>query len=116
MVIFTQVKIISNLARPGEKTEKRQPKGMNKKIYNEQWFAYIAKCRDGRLYVGIAKDVSRRINEHNTTIKCRYTRYRKPVELLYKEKCTNYNIARKRELEIKRFSKKKKFALIASSL
>ena len=84
----------------------------DKGIYSSVWFVYIAECRGGVLYVGITKDVSKRIEEHNSTKKCRYTRYRKPLILLYAEVSENYKIARKRELEIKRFSRKKKLALI----
>lgn len=86
-------------------------KCMDKAIYNKPWFIYIAECKDKTLYVGVAKDVSNRINTHNTTNKCRYTRFRKPIRLLYKEQCVNYNIARKREIEIKRFGRKKKLLL-----
>ncbi|OGW74765.1 MAG: hypothetical protein A2Z72_04955 [Omnitrophica bacterium RBG_13_46_9] len=81
-------------------------------IYNEPWFVYIARCRDKTLYTGIAKDAKKRITEHNTSISCRYTRGRKPVELLYEEKRLNYNKARKREAEIKRLSRKEKLELI----
>jgi putative endonuclease len=89
---------------------------MDKSIYNNPWFVYIAECRNKTLYVGIAKDVYKRIGEHNNTNKCRYTRFRKPIELIYKELCDNYNIARKREIEIKRFSRKKKLDLADKDL
>ena len=84
---------------------------MDKSIYNNPWFVCIAECCDSILYVGVAKDVYKRIEDHNNTNKCRYTRFRKPLKLVYKELCSNYNIARKRELEIKRFSRKKKLEL-----
>ena len=87
---------------------------MNKDIYNKPWFAYIAECRDGTLYVGVAIDVNQRIDDHNSTSKCRYTRFRKPIKLVYKEACLNYNTARKRENEIKKFSRKKKLAIVYS--
>jgi len=81
---------------------------------NTTWFMYIAQCRDGELYVGIAKDAERRIREHNTTSKCRYTRFRKPVKLFYKECCDDYSAARRREREVKKFSRKKKIGLAAA--
>ena len=89
---------------------------MDKEIYKQPWFVYIAECKGATLYTGIAKDVDRRINEHNTTKKCRYTRFRKPIKLIYQECCEDYNLARRRELEIKRFSKKKKLALAVSHI
>jgi len=83
-----------------------------KNIYEEPWYIYIAECKDKTLYVGIAKNAKQRIITHNTTNKCRYTRFRKPLGLIYKEWCPNYNIARRRETEIKCFSRKKKLALL----
>ena len=79
----------------------------------ETWFLYIAECRGGNFYVGVAKDVVRRIAEHNKTSKCRYTCYRKPVILRYKEVCENYSAARKREAQVKRFSREKKLNIIS---
>jgi len=64
------------------------------------------------LYVGVALDVHKRIKNHNTTSRCRYTRYKKPLVLVYSEICENYNVARGREAEIKRFSRKKKLELL----
>ena len=89
---------------------------MNKNIYEVPWLVYIAECRDKTLYVGIAKDVAKRLKEHNSTNKCRYTRFRKPLKLIYHEEVLNYSLARKREVEIKKFSRKKKFALIEAKL
>jgi len=61
-------------------------------------------------------DVVERINEHNTTNKCRYTRARKPIVLLYQEICENYSLARKREAQIKSLCRSEKLALIKKSL
>ena len=84
---------------------------MDKLIYDKPWFVYIARCRNDTLYVGVAIDVDKRIKEHNTN-KCRYTRFRKPIKLIYSETCNNYNVARKREREVKKFSRKKKLNLV----
>jgi putative endonuclease len=78
------------------------------------WHVYIAQCKDGTYYTGITKDVERRIKEHNTTNKCRYTRYRKPLKLVYSETSESYNAARKREKEIKDYSRDKKEKLMAN--
>ncbi|MCU0651624.1 MAG: GIY-YIG nuclease family protein [Candidatus Omnitrophica bacterium] len=87
---------------------------MKKGIYSNPWCVYIAECKDKTLYTGAALDVEKRIQDHNTTNKCRYTRFRKPLKLMYREVCGNYHLARKREEEIKRFSKGKKLELIRS--
>ena len=81
----------------------------------ENWFVYIAECRDKKLYIGIAKDVNKRINEHNKGLACRFTKFRHPVRLLYEEKCLDYRAARMRELEIKGFSRDKKFEIVRSA-
>jgi len=85
----------------------------DKTIYAKPWFVYVARCRDNTLYAGVALDVDKRLQEHNTSNKCRYTRFRKPLKLVYKERCGNYGAARRRENEIKKFSRKKKLALVA---
>ena len=64
------------------------------------------------MYTGIAIDVGERIHEHNATSKCRYTRARKPVTLLYQEICDDYSLARRREVQIKNLSRDGKLALI----
>ena len=85
---------------------------MNKSIYNSPWFVYIAECKDKTLYTGIALDARKRIKVHNTTNRCRYTRFRKPLKLVYQECCANNYLALKRELEIKSFTRDKKLELI----
>ena len=83
-----------------------------KNIYNVPWFVYILECQDKTLYVGMTLDVLRRLKEHNTTKRCRYTRSRKPLQLVYQEERPNHYAAMCRELEIKSFDRKKKLKLI----
>jgi len=85
---------------------------MSKAIYKNPWFVYIVECNDKTLYVGITINVARRINEHNNTKRCRYTRIRKPVKLVYCKKYKNHELAIKREIEIKSFPRNKKLQLI----
>ena len=84
-----------------------------KDTYSQPWYLYIAECKDKTLYVGIAIDPEKRVHEHNTTNRCKYTRYRKPLRLLHKELHRNHREARRREIEVKKFSKKKKVSLIS---
>lgn len=84
-------------------------------IYDKPWCVYIAKCRDETLYVGIALNVKRRIHEHNHTKRCKYTRARRPVELVYKKKYVSFSHARKREIALKKLSRIKKLKLIQSA-
>ena len=76
------------------------------------WFVYIAKCTDGTLYTGIAVDVQARIKAHNEGLGAKYTKPRRPVKLLYQEEHSNQSEAAKRELEIKKLSRKQKLRLI----
>lgn len=47
------------------------------------WYMYVVECADDTLYTGITTDVSRRLHEHNHTSQgARYTRSRRPVELV----------------------------------
>ncbi len=76
------------------------------------WFLYILKCSDGKLYTGITTDVAKRLNRHNQKKASRYTRMRLPVELIYQETHPDKSTARKREMQIKKWSREKKLALI----
>ena len=78
------------------------------------WYVYVVRCRDGTLYTGIAKDLGRRIREHNAGDKrgAKYTRVRRPVELVYWEVCNTRSQAAKREYQIKQWPKPSKEALL----
>ncbi len=77
------------------------------------YYAYILKCSDNSLYVGSTNDIYRRLHAHNTLKSgAHYTKIRRPVEIIHTEKFKTYSEARKREAEIKRFSRGKKLALI----
>lgn len=87
-------------------------KSSRKKRGKEPWFLYILRCADQTLYTGITKDLERRVRMHNDGTGCRYTRFRRPVEMIYHEKCANRSRALIRELEIKTLPKNKKEELI----
>lgn len=77
------------------------------------FYVYIVKCADDTLYTGIAKNVERRIDEHNTSPKgAKYTRVRRPVTLVYSKRCRNRSFASKQEHAIKSLRKQEKLALI----
>jgi putative endonuclease len=75
-------------------------------------FVYIVQCRDGTYYVGSARDVEKRIAAHNSHLGARHTGIRAPVKLVHVEEHPNLVSARQRELQIKRWSRAKKEALI----
>ena len=78
----------------------------------EKWFLYILRCSDLSLYTGITKDIPRRFKMHSEGKAARYTRTRRPLEIVYQEKCRTRTHALVRECEIKAFPKAKKLALI----
>jgi len=45
----------------------------------KRWFLYLARCADGTIYTGIARDVKARIAMHDTDRGARYTRGRGPL-------------------------------------
>lgn len=48
-------------------------------------YTYIVKCRDGTLYTGWTNDLDKRMKAHNSGEGAKYTRSRRPVELVYYE-------------------------------
>ena len=78
------------------------------------YYVYIVKCSDETLYTGISTQLDRRIEEHNSSEKgAKYTRVRRPVELVYSEEYADRSAASKREYEIKKkMTRKEKLALI----
>lgn len=79
------------------------------------YYIYMVQCADETLYTGIAKDLKRRVKEHNESEKgAKYTRARRPVKLVYSEKFTDRSTASKREYEIKKkMTRMQKLKLIA---
>lgn len=79
------------------------------------WCVYMLRCADGTLYTGITTDIARRVAEHNGDgpLGARYTRARRPVQLVYVETAANRAAASRREAAIKRLDRSRKLALCA---
>ena len=79
------------------------------------WYLYVVRCSDGTLYTGITTDVTRRLHEHNVTKKgAKYTRARRPVELVYWIDFHDRSTASKAEFRFKKLSRKEKLDVIAT--
>ena len=76
------------------------------------WSLYILRCNDGTLYTGIAVDVRSRLEAHRSGKGAKYTRGRRPLEVVYTEECGSHSDALKREIAIKRLTRLEKEALI----
>jgi putative endonuclease len=81
------------------------------------WQVYILRCADGTLYTGIARDLVRRLAQHNGERAGgpRYTRGRRPVRLLWSCGAGSRGEALAREAAIKRLSRAGKLRLVAAA-
>ncbi|WP_443734135.1 GIY-YIG nuclease family protein [[Ruminococcus] lactaris] len=75
-------------------------------------YTYILKCRDGSLYTGWTNDLEQRVAAHNTGKGAKYTKARRPVELVYFEEFETKEQAMKREYAIKQMARKDKLELV----
>lgn len=75
-------------------------------------YFYLARCCDGSLYAGTAKDLKEREATHNEGKGAKYTRSRLPVRFVYSEKFRTLSAARKREAQVKKWKKEEKERLI----
>ncbi|MDY4168312.1 MAG: GIY-YIG nuclease family protein [[Ruminococcus] gnavus] len=75
-------------------------------------YTYILKCKDDSLYTGWTNDLKKRITSHNAGKGAKYTKARRPVQLVYYEEFQTREEAMKREYAIKQLSRKEKEALI----
>ena len=85
------------------------------KTENTDWLVYILECSDKTLYTGITNNLEKRLEQHNSGEGgAKYTRIRRPVKCIYKEKQANRSEATKREYAIKKLKRDEKIKLIKS--
>lgn len=75
-------------------------------------YTYILKCNDDTLYTGWTNNLEKRIKDHNDGKGAKYTKTRRPVELVYYEKFETKEEAMKREYAIKQLTREEKKTLI----
>jgi putative endonuclease len=76
-------------------------------------FVYLLRCADKTLYCGWSTDPARRLQEHQAGSASRYTRSRRPVELVWTSKFSSRSEAMRQEARIRRLSAAEKRRLIA---
>lgn len=76
------------------------------------YYFYILECHDNSLYCGSSGNLARRKNEHDSGKAAKWTRERRPIELVYFETYPSLLQARRREIQVKRWCKAKKENLI----
>jgi len=79
----------------------------------QSYYVYILRCCDGCYYTGVTNDYELRVGQHQRGINpsC-YTFKRRPVHLVYVTEFEDVNDAISYEKQLKRWSRKKKEALI----
>jgi putative endonuclease len=77
---------------------------------------YILRLKSGQLYIGSTNNLDRRFAEHAAGRACRTTKIDPPLKLVYSESLPTFSDARKREAQIKRWTRAKKEALVAGDL
>jgi putative endonuclease len=79
----------------------------------KEYFVYMLRCSDGSYYTGVSNDYQSRLNDHQQGIDTKsYTYKRRPVKLAYLATFTDIYEAIAWEKRVKRWSRKKKEALI----
>lgn len=77
------------------------------------WYVYLARCADGSLYCGIARDVGARVAAHDAGKGARYTRGRGPLEVLATQRCRSHGVALRIEHAVKCLTRGQKLALVS---
>lgn len=82
----------------------------------DAWHVYILRCADGSLYTGVARDLERRLQQHNGERSGgpRYTRGRRPVQLAWSDQAPDRSAAQRREAAIKKLDRPAKLRLISA--
>ena len=81
----------------------------------KEYYVYILECNDKTYYTGITSNLKKRLEQHNSGYdKNAFTYNRRPLELAYFTTFSEIGIAIEFEKRIKKWSRKKKEALIAS--
>jgi len=79
------------------------------------WF-YILRFRSGTLYAGATTNLEQRWRDHQAGQACRTTRLDPAVALVFREQFASFPEARRREAQVKRWSAKKKEALVSGDI
>jgi len=74
---------------------------------------YVVRCADDSLYTGIALDVGKRLQEHESGVGgAKFLRGRGPLRLVFEQSIGDRSLATRLEHRVKRLGKRQKEALI----
>ena len=80
------------------------------------FYTYMLRCADGSYYVGHTDEIDRRMAQHSAGGEIGYTATRQPVELVWFQEFPSREEAKSAEIQIKKWSRRKKAALIAGDI
>ncbi len=83
---------------------------------NESWFVYICESKSRHYYVGISPNPVGRVSKHNSSSGAKMAKDQGGFELLYvSNPFPNKSAARRREIQLKGWTREKKEKLIIGS-
>ena len=86
--------------------------GVEKQMKAWKWYIYIIECLDGSYYTGRTWKPELRYDQHLSGLGGSYTAEHGVKALVYVEEHTDFEVAKKRELQIKDWNREKKLKLI----
>ncbi|MFZ4694671.1 MAG: GIY-YIG nuclease family protein [Verrucomicrobiia bacterium] len=78
-------------------------------------FLYILRTSSDDLYIGVTENLERRLDAHNHNQGADWIKKHRNAHLVYSEEHPDLASARKREVQLKKWSRAKKEALIANN-
>jgi len=86
-------------------------------LLSDRWYTYLLVCGDGSYYAGITNDLERRVRQHNGEIAggARYTRPRRPVQLVWSQQAESRSHAQRVEAALKQLSRAQKIELTVAN-
>ncbi|MCK5305949.1 MAG: GIY-YIG nuclease family protein [Candidatus Omnitrophica bacterium] len=77
------------------------------------FYVYILECGDGTYYTGYTNDIEKRVAEHNNSKRgAKYTKYKRPVKLVWCKEYRYFRWAVRKERAIKKLRRYQKEELI----
>ncbi len=73
---------------------------------------YMLELNDNTIYTGYTKNVENRMTQHSKGVGSKYVRSRLPFTLAYMERFNTRSDAMRREIQIKKYSRKRKIEMI----
>jgi putative endonuclease len=80
------------------------------------WVVYILKVSDGSYYTGITNDINKRMEAHKSKKGSKYVASRLPFSVVYMCQESDRSEASKKEIRIKKLSRKNKELLVTGKL